>query len=122
MNAILKPLFLGITAYFLPVAIFFIMRNFIKSHLYTDVYLLYHILILATPLLFSGYIGAKFTNTSFRWLKILFGMSCGLIGFTVTLLVTKTDIDTMIMLLLVLAAAVVTYIGGFIGSKSKNAL
>lgn len=94
MKAILKLLLYGIVAYLVLIAIFFLTSITLRHFLYTDVYLIYHFFALAIPLLISGYTGAKFTDTSYRWFKIFFGMMCGLIGFAFTFLFTKSNVDT----------------------------
>ena len=122
MKAILKPLLFGIVAYIVLIVIFYITSNSMNRILNRDIYLIYHFIGLAIPLLISGYIGAKFTDTSYRWLKILFGMTCGLIGFAFNFLITKSNVETKDLVIVVSLVIVVTYIGSFLGSKSKNVL
>lgn len=69
------------------------------------------------PLLFSGYISAKYTASDVRIRKVILGIIGGTLGFAVAMLVVSARGELLALLFLYIGAAFFSAIGAYIGSK-----
>ena len=91
MNAIIKPIALGVAAYVVSgVGLWFVV-SFVLMRVVSSVVWLLPAVTTLVPLFVSGYIAARYTASSHRSRRIAFGVIAGIIGFALTLLITQAQ-------------------------------
>ena len=116
MNAIIKPIFLGVGAYAVSaVIIWYLLAFAFMSHENIGQWLLPGITVL--PLMIAGYIGAKYTISNYRSRKLMFGAIAGIIGFTLGMFVISAKGDVAFILISYLVAVCFALLGGFIATR-----
>ncbi len=122
MNAIIKPIALGVTAYLVSaVGLWFVVSFVLMRFLSSVVWLLPAVTTLV-PLFVSGYTAARCTISSHRLRRIAFGVTAGIIGLALALFITHAQGEAWFFGLFIFGAAIVAAAGGFIGTRVKNAL
>lgn len=122
MNAIIKPIAFGVAAYLISaVGLWFALSYVLFPFMPGAIWLLPAVITLV-PLFLSGYVAARFTLSSHRSRRVAFGVVAGLIGYGVSLLVTHAQGESWFFVLLVVGAAIVASLGGFLGARQENAL
>jgi hypothetical protein len=122
MNAIIKPIALGLAAYVASaVGLWFVLSYVLFPAMPGAIWLLPAVITLV-PLFFSGYVAARFTVSNHRARRVAFGVIAALIGYGISLVITQAQGEVWFFVLFILGAAIVAAAGSFIGARQNNAL
>ena len=120
MNAIIKPIALGVAAYVASATgLWFSFSLF--SSMPETAWLLPAVVTLV-PLFLSGFVAARFAISNHRARRVSLGVIAGLIGFGFSLVLTQAQGEVWFFMLFILGAAIVAAAGSFIGARQNNAL
>ena len=123
MNAIIKPVALGVVAYIISaVRLWFVLSFVLFPVMPNAAFWLLPAVTTLVPLFLSGYAAASFTVSSHRSRKVAIGVVAGLIGFGISMVVTQAQGQVWFFVLFILGAAVVSALGSFLGARQVNAL
>jgi hypothetical protein len=121
MNSLIKPISLGIVTYILTAIGLWFVLSLIFSTVSEKVLLLVPITSALIALLVSGYITSINLKTHKLSQKITYSSITGIIGFSLSLLITQAKGEISLLIFLLLGAAAVSAFGGLIGGR-KNVL
>ena len=121
MNAVLKPLALGVAAYITAaVGLWFVLSHILFPFMPGAIWALPAAITLV-PLFLSGYVAARLTASRHRSRKVAFGVIAGLVGFGISLVITQSHGEVWLFAPLLLGAAIVAALGSFLGARRENA-
>lgn len=122
MNAILKPIALGVGTYLITgVGLWFVL-SFVLMPFMSEVFWVLPGAVTIVPLFVSGYVAARYTGSSHRFRRTLLGIIAGMIGFALSLVITSAGGLPWFLGLLFLGAAAVAATGAALGARAKCAL
>ena len=121
MNSMIKPIALGVITYIITAIGLWFVLSLLFASITEKVLLLVPFASVIIPLFLAGYVTAINIKTNNIIKNMLFGCVSGLIGISISLLVTQAKGEMSFLILLMLGAISVSAIGGFVGSR-KNVL
>jgi len=122
MNAIIKPIAFGVAAYVISAVGLWFVLSYVLFPVMPGAIWLLPTAITLVPLFLSGYVAARFTVSSHRSRRVVFGVVAGLIGYGISLVITQAQGEVWFFVLFVLGAAIVAALGSFLGTRQENAL
>jgi hypothetical protein len=121
VNAIIKPIALGVAAYVVSaVGLWFVLSRILFPSMPGTIWLLPAVVTLV-PLLLSGYVAARFTVSKHRLRKVALGVVAGLIGYGISLIITQAQGEVWFFALFVFGAGIVAALGSILGARQENA-
>ena len=116
-----KPVIIGIVTYILTAIGLWFFLSLLFVSLTEKVFFLVPFISAIIPLIVSGYVvGINLKRTSIIQL-ILYSGLVGLVGFSLSLLVTEARGEKSLFIILLLGAFALSALGGFVGGR-KNVL
>ena len=120
MNTIFKPVFLGVSVYIASAfGLWFVMPLAFSSRDSLNFILL---AVTVIPLSLSGYVGAKYTASGRKALRISIGVLAAVTGLTVVLLLTTGKAHEGATVVIYVVAAYIAGIGAFVGARKSFTL